>query len=368
MNKFNCKQFNTRLKIIKTKKDDFDSEFRKGDVQACLEIKNNLLDLVQEFKDSFWPFEEEELSQEKLGEFYDQYASVFEKTGIVKHGQITQELLPKELKNEVFKMPSKSEFLDYIASKEVRMKEMFDLGLVEPVLVPIAADFGKDIDNDKSIHSFHNYTGLLKILAEEIRSLGKSKKIKSSGGQYLSEKEDLNHNQVNLNHPISVDDEFNSMMYTFLGEDGTYKEDLDQKQFIEEHKDAASSFPGFGIYFKEKGVLPKNRKADSPLYAMSANRKPSDYISSLNFLDISGTTAHTELILLLYSLQESGRVTRDYGIEEDMETVIGGNTFKDSQKIGHCGWNSDFGKSNFLTVPTDRNYPGTACAPIGELI
>lgn len=323
------------------------------------------IDAIKEQGSDFWPFEQEELSVEKLKSIYEQYRSVFESKGITKNGQIAPELLPLELKTENFSMPTAEQFSEHISSKSEKLKEMIALGLVEPVIVPIAADFGIDTESGGE----HSYSGLLGVLAKEIRTLGKGKKLKGSDGTVLPAKREWANGSADPKWPIYVNNVYQNMRYSFKEDDGTFSEGLTQKDFIQKHKDAKSPFPGFAVYFKEKGdLLARARDEEDPLQEMAVNRQYQQYQESLHRLGLTGSTAHAELIMLLSSLQKDGKVSRDWNNEKDAAGFIGGNTFQGSAHLGRCYWGRYYGQFLFNAGNPDDSLSSVAGVAFGELV
>lgn len=346
----NCKAITTKLKAIREKKDLFESELEKGNID-CLKIKSDLISKVEGLILESWPIE---FSVEKLRETLNQHKMLFEQSGIVRDGKIVKDLLPNELKEEIFTMLTEKQLCEFLITKKEQVNKMIKLGLTELIIVPIAADFGTD---EELTMGTHVYTGLLDILADEIRI--KAKHLKNSKGNSL-------HSEVDLKCPIHVNSIFKDMRYTFKEKDGTFSEGLTHTQFIEKHRVAASPFPGFAIYFKEKGnLLLPGRDNDSPLKDFTVNQNVHHYIKCLHKLGLTGTTAHAELIILLNSIQKEGKITRDY--MSDVVTFICGNTFSYTASIARCFW-ANFGRFSFYGEHPDNTYDNAIAAPIGELI
>lgn len=358
----NCQEITTSIQAIKSMKDDFDKELRQQNFETCLVLKYELSDMVKELKEELWLLEK--LSIENIKSIYEQYKSVFEKSGIVENGKIISELLPDELKQENFFMPTVEQFLDYILSKKEQLIEMVELGLTEPVIVPIAADFGKDSESG----GVHNYSGLLGILAEEIRDLGQKGLLKGSDGVFLPSRTEWNSGSVDPKQPINVDDLYKKMQYVFKEKDGVFSA-LSQTELIQKHKEANSPFPGFAIYLKEKGdLLTCVRDEKDSLYEMAAWHNYKLYRESLRKLGLCGTTAHTELVMLLSSLQKDGKVMRDDENPKDAAGIICGNTFHGYTGFGRCGWLRDAGCFCLDTRGPDDVGSKTAGIALGELI
>lgn len=370
MNKsLNCQQLTDAINAIKSKKSDFDEEFSKKNTK-CFKLKTELLLLIKELKEEIWPIEYPEFSHEKLKKSYQEFKKTFENNNVIKDGQIPQELLPDSLKGEVFLMPTEEQFLDYIVSKEKQLEKMLKLGLVEPVIVPIAADFGYEIE---PTWQFSRYKGLLGIVANKLKKISESGSLNGSDGVVLPSGEKLKQGSCGSD-PVYVDQDYEKLQYAFREQDGNFSEDLTQASFIQKHKDAGSPFPGFAIYFKEKGNLLKPiRDKDDPLIDMESFHALNDYIINLRKLYLTGSTVHAELTLLLCSLEKDSRVTRDpdafrvFQESEDSAGLIAGNLFENGN-VCCCYWNRKYGYFCFTARNYDRIDSSTSGIPMDELI
>lgn len=365
--RLNCQQIVTRIKEIKSKEADFNQELANGNFEICLNLKSELTKLIAKLNKEIWTFNQKELSREKLQASYEQYKTLFEQNGIVRDGYLAPELIPEELSGEKFKMPTLEEFLDFIKSRETQVIEMIKLGLVEPVLVPIAADFGKD----ETVYQpgFHRYTGLVKVLAEKLRQLGLTNKLKTSDGKLLPVNPKWKNCSINYDDPVYPRGVYKDLLYSFKDKNGEFHESLSQKQFIQKHREAGSPFPGFAIYFQEKGVsLPRTRNDEDPLSEMTSGRSYLQYKQSLRNLGLTGTTAHVELITLLASLQKDGKMRRDCDNSSDACTFLGGISFPSTTSLGDCLFDKPDGRFCFYISTPDYSDSNVACAPVGELV
>lgn len=363
-NRINCQKLSSSIKAIKSKKVDFEFQIENND-NECLVSKSDLLKMIEALKKEIWPFEQEELSSEKLKEAYQKFKNVFEKSSIIKKDLISKELLIDELKEEKFAMPTEKQFLDFIVSKEEQLNELAKLGLVDPVIVPIAVDFGKDLVKD----GVSKYSGLMEICAKEIRKQGHKGTLRGSDSTlFLKEQSSWNF-VVDQQSPIYVSEYYKKMQFTFKEEDKDFIEGLNQEQFIQKHREAGSPFPGFAIYFKEKGnVVPRNRSENKPLSEMFAGRRFGGYSENLHKLGLTGTSAHAELTLLLLSLVKDNMITRDSGNEDDCSAIITANSFVDSTGVGNCYWSRDEGQFRFFVGNSYNSVSGINAVPMGELI
>lgn len=361
---FNCKQISARINTIKKKRDEFLVEFNNKSTD-CFNTKNELMSLIEKLTGEIWPFEESELSNDKFKDCYKQFKSLFETTGIIKDSQIASDLL---FEDEVFKMPSEQEFLEYICDRKEQVLEMAKLGLTEPIIVPIAAYLGKG--GNFTINGGTGYDGLLGIVAKEIRELGQTGKLKGTDDLLLPIKQDGDKSSSDQKDPLFLDPEYLHLFYSFKEKDGTFSEGLSRTQFIDKHREAGSPFPGFGIYFKEKGnILPNIRKADDPLFKMQSKRQFADYKTSLRKVGLTGATVHTEIITLLLSLREHHQITRDIDSPKDSASFMGGISFQgNTDEFGFCFWNRHFRKFLYNTADINRSGKYVSCCPIGELI
>ncbi|MEK9156193.1 MAG: hypothetical protein AAB360_02715 [Patescibacteria group bacterium] len=312
--------------------------------------------------DGEWPFKEEEMSQEKIAEIYDRYARVYEQEGIVENGRIAPSLISTEVRQLGldFAMPTREEFLQFIAEHSEKEKRLIGLGLIEPVIVPVAADLGEAIPVTASEE--YRYSGLLDIVAAKIKELGEAGQLLGSDGTQIT---------CNPKWPIYVNDLYKKLRFMLQKKDGTLQGGLTQKTYIEEQQKDGHPFPGWAIYFKERGnILPRNRDSQPDLTDMTADKELSKYIEALhdpNKLNMTGSSVHLELMLLLESLIRDKKVTRDWNNNQDAGAVLGANTFEGSGRVPFYAWRRGAGQLDLNAYYPDNHFSDVVGVPAGEI-